>query len=176
MCPCPCPVLTCSFNLRNLDKRKRKIRSASYDGCLIHSFKSWYNLTKPSLWVLKKTDIPEIVDFEDHWDKLETKLYDWVKSSLPNIVANLMQSHISKIHLKIVDGYISSAEFQRSLAERLLRYIITTSRKKMTCRMWHCDSTFWLVLDLDPCHISLWLRHSELYFTVIMCFVTTKID
>lgn len=34
----------------------------------------------PSLWVLKRTtatDIPEIVDFEDHWDKLETKLYSW---------------------------------------------------------------------------------------------------
>ena len=86
----------------------------------------WYNLINPSLWVLKRTtatDIPEIVDFEDHWDKLETKLYDWVKSSLPNIVANLMQSHISKIHLKIVHGHISSAEFQRSLAERLLLII-----------------------------------------------------
>ena len=108
------------------NKRKRKIRSASQDGCLIHSFKRWYNLINPSLWVLKRTtatDIPEIVDFEDHWDKLETKLYDWMKSSLPNIVANLIQSHISKIHQKIVDGYISSAEFQRSLAERLLLII-----------------------------------------------------
>ena len=85
-------------------------------------------------------------DSEDHWDKLETKLYDWVKSSLPNIVANLMQSHISKIHLKIVDGYISSAEFQRSLAERLLRYIITTSCKK------------WLVeCDIVIAHFGLFL-------------------
>ena len=126
MCPCPCPVLTCSFNLRNLDKRRRLIRSASQDGCSVHSFKRWYNLTNPSLWVLKRTtatDIPEIVDFEGHWDILEAKLYDWVKSSLLNIVANLMQSHIYKIHLKIVDGYISSAEFQRSLAERLLLII-----------------------------------------------------
>ena len=42
--------------------------------------------------------------------------------------------------------------------------------------MEHYDSTFWLVLDLDLCHISLWLRYYELHFTIIMCFVRTKID
>ena len=50
--------------------------------------------------------------FEDHWDKLEIKLNEWVKSSLPGLVTSIMQSHVTKI----VDDYISPTEFQRSLA------------------------------------------------------------
>ncbi|CAH3172439.1 unnamed protein product, partial [Porites lobata] len=46
--------------------------------------------------------------FEDHWDKLEIKLNEWVKSSLPGLVTSIMQSHVTKI----VDDYISSTEFQ----------------------------------------------------------------
>ena len=53
--------------------------------------------------------------FEDHWDKLESKLNEWVKSSLPGIVTSIMQSHVTKI----VDDYISSTEFQRSLADSI---------------------------------------------------------
>ena len=49
--------------------------------------------------------------FEDHWDKLEIKLNEWVKSSLPGLVTSIMQSHVTKI----VDDHISSTEFQRSL-------------------------------------------------------------
>ena len=30
--------------------------------------------------------------FEDHWDKLEIKLNEWVKSSLPGLVTSIMQS------------------------------------------------------------------------------------
>ena len=53
--------------------------------------------------------------FEDHWDKLEIKLNEWVKSSLPGLVTSIMQSHVTKI----VDDYISSTEFQRSLADSI---------------------------------------------------------
>ena len=53
--------------------------------------------------------------FEDHWDKLGSKLNEWVKSSLPGIVTSIMQSHVTKI----VDDYISSTEFQRSLADSI---------------------------------------------------------
>ena len=53
--------------------------------------------------------------FEDHWDKLEIKLNKWVKSSLPGLVTSIMQSHVTKI----VDDYISSTEFQRSLADSI---------------------------------------------------------
>ena len=53
--------------------------------------------------------------FEDHWDKLEIKLNEWVKSSLPGLIMSIMQSHVTKI----VDDYISSAEFQRSLADSI---------------------------------------------------------
>lgn len=31
--------------------------------------------------------------FEDDWDKLEIKLNEWVKSSLPGLVTSIMQSH-----------------------------------------------------------------------------------
>ena len=51
---------------------------------------------------------PTDATFEDHWDKLESKLNEWVKSSLPGIVTSIMQSHVTKI----VDDYISSTEFQ----------------------------------------------------------------
>ena len=50
---------------------------------------------------------PTDATFEDHWDKLESKLNEWVKSSLPGIVTSIMQSHVTKI----VDDYISSTEF-----------------------------------------------------------------
>ena len=53
--------------------------------------------------------------FEDDWDKLEIKLNEWVKSSLPGLVTNIMQSHVTKI----VDDYTSSTEFQRSLADSI---------------------------------------------------------
>ena len=53
--------------------------------------------------------------FEDDWDKLEIKLNEWVKSSLPGLVTSIMQSHVTKI----VDDYISSTEFQRSLADSI---------------------------------------------------------
>ena len=53
--------------------------------------------------------------FEDHWDKLEIKLNKWVKSSLPGLVTSIMQSHFTKI----VEDYISSTEFQRSLADSI---------------------------------------------------------
>ena len=53
--------------------------------------------------------------FEDHWDKLEIKLNEWVKSSLSGLIASIMQSHVTKI----VDDYISSTEFQRSLADSI---------------------------------------------------------
>ena len=42
-------------------------------------------------------------------------LNEWVKSSLPGIVTSIMQSHVTKI----VDDYISSTEFQRSLADSI---------------------------------------------------------
>ena len=58
---------------------------------------------------------PTDATFEDHWDKLESKLNEWVKSSLPGIVTSIMQSHVTKI----VDDYISSTEFQRSLADSI---------------------------------------------------------
>ena len=50
-----------------------------------------------------------------HWDKLEIKLNEWVKSSLPGLVTSIMQSHVTKI----VDDYISSTEFQKSLADSI---------------------------------------------------------
>ena len=53
--------------------------------------------------------------FEDDWDKLEIKLNEWVKSSLPGLVTSIMQSHVTKI----VDDYTSSTEFQRSLADSI---------------------------------------------------------
>ena len=53
--------------------------------------------------------------FEDHWDKSEIKLNEWVKSSLPGLVTSIMQSHVAKI----VDYYISSTEFQRSQADSI---------------------------------------------------------
>ena len=53
--------------------------------------------------------------FENHWDKLEIKLNEWVKSSLPGLVTSIIQSHVTKI----VDDYISSTEFQRSLADSI---------------------------------------------------------
>ena len=53
--------------------------------------------------------------FEDHWDKLEIKLNEWVKSSLAGLVTSIMQSHVTKI----VDDYISSTQFQRSLAHSI---------------------------------------------------------
>lgn len=53
--------------------------------------------------------------FKDHWDKLEIKLNEWVKSSLPGLVTSIMQSHVTKT----VDDYISSTEFQRSLADSI---------------------------------------------------------
>ena len=34
--------------------------------------------------------------FEDDWDKLEIKLYEWVKSSLSGLVTTIMQSHVTK--------------------------------------------------------------------------------
>ena len=58
---------------------------------------------------------PTDATFEHHWDKLESKLNEWVKSSLPGIVTSIMQSHVTKI----VDDYISSTEFQRSLADSI---------------------------------------------------------
>ena len=58
---------------------------------------------------------PTDATFEDHWDKLESKLNEWVKSSLPGIVTSIMQSHVTKI----VHDYISSTEFQRSLADSI---------------------------------------------------------
>ena len=39
--------------------------------------------------------------FEDDWDKLEIKLNEWFKSSLPGLVTSIMQSHVTKI----VDDY-----------------------------------------------------------------------
>ena len=53
--------------------------------------------------------------FEDHWDKLEITLNKWVTSSLPGLVTSIMQSHV----IKIIDDYISSTEFQRSLADSI---------------------------------------------------------
>ena len=53
--------------------------------------------------------------YEDRWDKLEIKLNDWVKSSLPGLVTIIRQSHVTKI----VDDYISPTEFQRSLADSI---------------------------------------------------------
>ena len=40
--------------------------------------------------------------FEDYWDKLESKLNEWVKSSLPGIVTSIMQSHAQE---KITDSH-----------------------------------------------------------------------
>ena len=37
--------------------------------------------------------------FEDHWDKLESKLNEWVKSSLPGIVTSIMQSGGAKVQV-----------------------------------------------------------------------------
>ena len=53
--------------------------------------------------------------FEDHWDKIEIKLNEWVKLSLLGLVTSITQSHVTKI----VDDYISSTEFQRSLADSI---------------------------------------------------------
>ena len=58
---------------------------------------------------------PTDSNFEDHWDKLEIKLNEGVKSLLPGLVASIMQSHVTKI----VDDYILSTEFQRSLADSI---------------------------------------------------------
>ena len=58
---------------------------------------------------------PTDSSFEDHWEKLEIKLNEWVKSSLPGLVTSIMQSHVTKI----IDDYISSTEFQRSLADSI---------------------------------------------------------
>ena len=46
---------------------------------------------------------------------VQIKLNEWVKSSLPGLVTSIMQSHVTKI----VDDYISSTEFQRSLTNSI---------------------------------------------------------
>lgn len=53
--------------------------------------------------------------FADYWDKLELKLQEWVKSTLPNLVKETIQIHTAKI----VDDYVSSDDFQKSLTESI---------------------------------------------------------
>ena len=52
--------------------------------------------------------------FDVYWDKLESKLGEWVKSTLPGLVKSIMESYV----ISIIDEYVSSNNFQRSLADR----------------------------------------------------------
>ena len=48
--------------------------------------------------------------FEDHWDKLESKLNEWVKSSLPGIVTKIMQSHVINFDAAGLETQLGSSE------------------------------------------------------------------
>ena len=53
---------------------------------------------------------------DDVWAKLESKLNDWIASTFPAIVKDLLKAQASKA----VDDYVSSSEFTSSLQESIL--------------------------------------------------------
>ena len=78
-------------------------RSASQDGCLIlcstnllqsRLYSLIFSIMGPKRKPPMASDAIDPTDstFEDHWDKLEIKLNEWVKSSLPGLVTSIMQS------------------------------------------------------------------------------------
>ncbi|CAB4023272.1 Hypothetical predicted protein [Paramuricea clavata] len=53
------------------------------------------------------------------WEKFELKLNDWVTTTLPTIVSEVIKSIAGEAVKKHIDEYVSSTEFKKSLGESI---------------------------------------------------------